>query len=505
MQSIYQGQKISGASRHLLLAAMLTGVVGLLLSAIPARAATPDLVPLPGTIIFYTAALTTIGAFFLFNVALNNRVGVYYAALFAAMLALVWFLEGGLTALALGIGQDLERSAGMTIGLAGIAFGFFTAERAIDFRHDRTWVRRAFLTLSFVSAILIFGAWLWPFEAMALVVDSLLLIMVACHFVATLTWRTSDGRPLRLPAIAALALLLAIVALFLIYFAGGGTLNVASLFRWLFALVVIPAMAAIGTALIDIRRSRDVALEAALVAARKDAEMSASLLEMEKNYTHARDVAANRSRQIATASHDIRQPIAAMRAELDGLKGEIATENADRLTRILNHFDALTEELSRSSHGAQELSPVEDVENVPASILFSTLARMFATEARSKGIELRFVRSSKIFYAPAVVLMRLGANLLSNAIHHSKATRILVGIRSQKGRLQLNIIDDGIGFSATGIANALSAGVKGAESNGSGLGLSIVRELTSKNGFALRYQSSEGNGAAFSISIPKAE
>ncbi len=506
MQSMGQGEDRSISPRVAKFAALTMGAIGLTFSAMSANAATPVFVPSVGTIIFYTAALTTVGAFFLFNVALNNRVGVYYAALFTAMLALVWFLEGGLASLALGIGQDRELSTGMTIGLAGIAFGFFTAERAIDTRKEWPWVRRAFFCLSALSFLLILGAWFWPFGPMALIVDTLLLLLVVCHLVATLTWRTSDGRPLRLPAIAASALLLAVILLFLIYFAGGGTLSIGAIFRWLFALVVVPAMAAIGTALVDIRRSRDVALEAAVVAARKDAEMSASLLEMEKNYTRARDIAARRKREISTVSHDIRQPIAAMRAELDGLKGEIAAENTERLDRILDHFDVLTDEFTRGDdQGLPHLTGNTDgAEDVPVRLLFSMLKRMFNAEAESKGIALRFVDSAGIFHAPAVVLMRIGANLVSNAIAHSRATRVLVGVRRHNGALQLHVIDDGTGFPSSDIDNALMSGVKGDGSDGAGLGLSIVRELASEHGLALQYRSAVGKGAAFSIAVPVA-
>lgn len=487
-------------------AAVLMGLVLLAFTAMSARAATPVPLPSPGTIIFYTAALTTVGAFFLFNVAMNNRIGVYYAALFTAMLALVWFLEGGLASLSLGIGKDLEHSIGLTIGLCGVAFGFFTAERAIDEHIEWPWGRRGLLGLSGLSVVLIAGAWAAPFAAMALIVDILLLLLVVSHLAATLTWKTPDGQRLRLPALAAGALLAAIVGLFLVYYSGGGALTLDTIFRWLFALVVVPAMAAVGTALVDIRRSRDVALEAALVAAQKDAEMSASLLEMEKNYTRARDIAAQRKREISTVSHDIRQPIAAMRAELDSLKGEIAVENTERLDRILDHFDILTKEFSRRDQPGVTVASDEadSAEDVPASLLFSMLNRMFQAEAEAKGIALRFVDSAAVFHAPAVVLMRIAANLVSNAIAHSEAARVLIGVRRRNGSLQLHVFDDGIGFPDADVDAALEAGPKSAASEGAGLGLSIVRELALEQGFALDYGSVAGKGSRFVISVPAA-
>ncbi|MGY8961640.1 MAG: sensor histidine kinase [Alphaproteobacteria bacterium] len=272
----------------------------------------------------------------------------------------------------------------------------------------------------------------------------------------------------------------------------------------MFALLTIPSMAAIALAVADVRRSRDVALAAAANAARKDAEMSSALLEAERNYTRARDIAAQRTRQISTVSHDIRQPIGAMRAELDSLKGEIAADNAERLERILNHFDALTDEYSRSGApgAADSASMTGESENVPVSLLFSMLKRMFDAEAKSKGVDLRFVASACVFHVPAVILMRICANLVSNAILHAHATRILIGVRRTGGDGRLEILDDEIGFPSSDVDSALAAGVKGDDSEGSGLGLSIVRELSAAHDLDLRYQSHEGRGASFSISVP---
>jgi len=461
-----------------------------------------------GTLVFYTAAVTIIAAFFLFNAAMKNRVGLYYATLFAIMLALVWFLDGGMASLQPPPGPDASQSIGLSIGLIGAAFGFFTAARAIDPRRTMVGVRRTFLGLALFSLVLVIGVWFWPSTPTPFLTDLLLIGMFAAHLLATLTWRTLDGKRFRLPAMIAFSLLLVIGGTFLAVLVKGTAIVGGDLFRWLFALVTIPVMAAIGFAVADIRRSRDSALAAAASAARKDAELSAALLETERNYTRARDIAAQRMQRISTVSHDIRQPIGAMRAELDSLKGEIAADNSERLDRILNHFDALTNEYARSGkYGAPKdakegAAMVEGSENVPVSLLFSMLKRMFDAEAKSKGIDLRFVASACVFHAPAVILMRICANLVLNAIHHSQATRILVGVRRTRDDWRLEILDDGIGFPSSNVGSALVAGVKGDDSDGSGLGLSIVRELSAVHDLDLRYQSVEGRGAAFSISVP---
>lgn len=456
----------------------------------------------PGTAAFYAGAATLIGAFFLFNAAMKNRIGLLYAALFAVMLGFIWILGGGLLSVVPGLNEGANRFAALAAALLGCALGFHTAGQAIDPQRDMKWARRLFRDAAVVSLVLLLGAWLWPFGLITLAIDALLVAMVAAHFIAALTWRTLGGKPFRLPAFAAFALLVAIAGLFLLQNDVSAPFSGDPILRWLFALVALPAMAAIGLALMDLRRAHERAMADAVDAARKDAETAAALLEAEKNYSRARDIAAQRRRQIATASHDIRQPIAALRAELDALKDVVAAENAARLDHILNHFDDLTGELANPATAA----PLADkaAEAVPAALLFQTLARMFGAEAGAGGVELRIVKSAAVFHAPAVVLMRIASNLVSNAIQHAGATRILVGARPHGGRLRLDIIDDGAGFPPPGIEAALTSGIKGEASEGSGLGLSIVRELAEEQGYDLSYRSTEGKGTAFSVTVPKA-
>lgn len=112
--------------------------------------------------IFYTAAITVVGAFFLLNAALRNRVGLYYAALFAVMLAVVWIVEGGLSRWSGELGEEPARALGLTIGLAAAALGFHVAERAFEPGRGMPLARYGLRGLALLSVILVFGAWYWP-------------------------------------------------------------------------------------------------------------------------------------------------------------------------------------------------------------------------------------------------------------------------------------------------------------------------------------------------------
>ena len=464
----------------------------------------------PGAEVFYTGFATIILAFFLINFALKNKVGVYYSLLFAVMLVFIWSLEGGMAAIAPDIPAQLERSISMTVALLGAGFGFFTAECAIDKRRKMPIIRRGMVLLSILAAMLLAPAWIWPSSKItAIAINMIIIAMFGSHVIATMTWRTLSDQPNRFPLFIAGALVVVAIALWAL--SGNiapNSFDRVLLTRLVYALVASPTMAAIVLALIDIRRSRDEALEAALAAAKKDAQTSAALLEMEKNYSRAREIAVSRTRKISTVSHDIKQPIASMRAEFDALKNDLAPENVERLDRILSHFSNLTVDLSRSADYEMEEAMTgepDQAEAVPARLVLTTLGKMFKTEAAAKNIELRIVDSSKIFYAPAVLLMRIASNLVSNALTHSQATKILVGVLKHNCELRLVIADNGVGLPATKNQEDLfRTGVKGAGSEGSGLGLSIVRELSDRQDFNVSVRSIEDRGTSFFVTIPAA-
>ena len=102
-----------------------------------------------------------------------------------------------------------------------------------------------------------------------------------------------------------------------------------------------------------------------------------------------------------------------------------------------------------------------------------------------------------------LILIRILNNILSNAIHHSKATQISLGAHSIDDRIRITVTDDGQGFEDGKIAASFESGVKGQDSNGDGLGLAIVNELAENYEMPIEMVS-DASGTVFSISVPKA-
>ena len=458
----------------------------------------------PWALVFYSFAVTILASFVLINIALENRAGLYIAALFVGMLASIWLLEDGLIGLLPRMGRPLNDSIVLSTGQVTAALGFFTAINAFHQTHSAPRLKAVLRRMGQLSLVTIPVLWLiQDFNLWMSVANTLIVLMIAGQIAATRTWQTHDARRRRVPMITAALALGATLVILVIYLVSDGRawIEGRALLRIFFLVVTIPTMIGVLLELIDVRRSRDQALQDAIQAARQDAETSANLLEMERQYTRAKNVAEARTRQLSTTSHDIRQPIASMRAELDALRGEVTSEVLTRLERVLDHMDDLTHDLSKSSQRPVEAGLHGEIasEALPAALLFETLERMFGGEARQAGLNLRFVASSQSVQAPPLIVMRMTGNIIANAIKHAEADNLLIGFRRRGTRLRLDLIDDGKGFTDGNIEWAFTPDTKGEDSTGTGQGLAILRDLSTAYGLEIDAESIAGKGTRFSL------
>ncbi len=458
--------------------------------------------------VFYSAFITLLFSFFLINFALKNRIGVFYSILFCLTLALVWMLEGGIERLWPSLGEANVKRLSYGLGFFTAAFGLYTAEQAIDARSKMGLVTKIIGWLSGGALFLMVLSIFWPSALMALLANFMLMAMFASHAISTASWRRHNEKQQTAPFLISL-ILLAMTGLALVWFllvGFNGSVSKSTLLRSIYGLTALPSMVAIVLALIDMRQSRETALGNMLSMAQKEAKTASALLEMEKNYAKAREIAASRSRNMKSFSHDFGQPIASMQAELEELKSQMDAASLGRLKQGLDYFSALIDELSltASKENVVQEENAGQAEEISANMLLSLLDKMFATEARAKNIDLRLIPSDKIFLAPAVSLIRIASNLVSNALAHSGASKIIVGVRQKQSRLWLIIGDNGKGLEESVAGDCFAEGVKGASSKGSGMGLAITREAARACGFDLRVESENGRGTLFCIAIPVA-
>ena len=245
----------------------------------------------------------------------------------------------------------------------------------------------------------------------------------------------------------------------------------------------------------------------ALQAAKSEAELRLALVESEKQYEQARSIAVQQRTQLARVSHDLKQPISALRMAV----GEMAVgnENTGRLQRAIDYVDELAQTFKQPD---EQIAPDGEAigsgaggREVVTTLLFAeNLQQMFADEARSAGVRLRFcVHSASVRVVPLATL-RIFTNLLANALQHAQATQILATFRRRPECLEFALFDNGVGMSPQEKARALIKGGKGMNSAGDGLGLSIVQDLCAAQGFSVEFHTVANKGTVVRVKLPYA-
>jgi len=282
---------------------------------------------------------------------------------------------------------------------------------------------------------------------------------------------------------------------------------VSVILDYVHATVLIEGLAflvAIVIRVVRIRDERNRAVAGELQATQEKLRLSEQLAESQKRYDETKRLAEAPRARIASTSHDLQQPLVALRRSLAAL-GKPGSEESERALAALDYLEGVTDQgLAESAPEVQvQQAPDEGKESFPISIIVDNCAAMFVREAEAKGIELTGERSDANVHTNPVVLMRIASNLVSNAIKHSGGSRVTIKAEDTGQEIELEVSDDGRGFTPEQLAGFSGAYSKGSDSAGHGLGLYLVRTACDGEGFAFEVDSRPGSGSVFRISIAK--
>ncbi|MET7142825.1 PAS-domain containing protein [Xanthomonas sp. PPL139] len=220
---------------------------------------------------------------------------------------------------------------------------------------------------------------------------------------------------------------------------------------------------------------------------------------------------ANRykTRFVASAVHDLLQPLNAARMFVSALRGKLhdadARQIADHVDNALAAQDAILNSLldiSRLEAGTLK-TQVQDLALDP---LLQTLAREFGIVAEGRGLRLDYVPTRATVRSDATLLRRILQNFLSNAVRYTPRGRVLLGCRREGAQLRIEVHDQG-----PGIPDALQQeifeefrrlGDGVANDRGAGLGLAIVERIGRLLGHRIGLRSHLGRGSVFSVTVP---
>lgn len=271
-----------------------------------------------------------------------------------------------------------------------------------------------------------------------------------------------------------------------------------------FLCEAIAFSAAIALRIRALRRDHDTVIRNELKLSQERLKLSEALRQSEKDYQQAAHVAQQSRDALASAAHDIRQPLTSIQM---ALSGDVAAR--DQIESSLSYLDDIIRsglEEADVPLGSGDADPPDPgaLETFPAALILNNMRNMFAADASANGIDLRIVASSLVVKTDPLSLMRVVSNLVSNALRHSGASRVVVGCRQTGASVSFEVHDNGTGIAPEDLAKLRQRGAKGAASQGQGLGLAIATDLARQIAPALELASWPGKGTVARIAIPLA-
>jgi two-component system CheB/CheR fusion protein len=221
---------------------------------------------------------------------------------------------------------------------------------------------------------------------------------------------------------------------------------------------------------------------------------------------------AEKSRFLAAASHDLRQPLQtlALLASLLGksIEGEKAVSLMARLDETVGAMTSMLDtllDINEIEAGSVRAHPVP----FPIGVMLRRIRDEFIYHAQAKELKLEVVDCSLVIESDPRLLEQMLRNLLSNAIKYTKRGRILMGCRRQHGALRIEILDTGIGIPEASLGSIFDEytqidNAARERSRGLGLGLAIVKRLSVLLGHRISVTSRLHKGSCFSVLVPLA-
>jgi signal transduction histidine kinase/CheY-like chemotaxis protein len=219
-----------------------------------------------------------------------------------------------------------------------------------------------------------------------------------------------------------------------------------------------------------------------------------------------------KSRFLAAASHDLRQPLHALNLFLDQRRSETSQVERSRLDAQIDTAVAAMNELFNSLLDISKLDAgvlAPSISEFPIYHLLKRIETTFVATARESGLRLRVVSSRAWVRSDFILLERILLNLVSNAVRYTERGGVVIGCRHRNGRLRIDVCDSGIGIPEDQRRNIfgefyqLDSGEKDRR-GGLGLGLAIVDRLCGLLDHPFELTSSAGRGSCFSVLVPSA-
>ncbi|KAA0684246.1 PAS domain-containing protein [Roseomonas genomospecies 6] len=260
-------------------------------------------------------------------------------------------------------------------------------------------------------------------------------------------------------------------------------------------------------------RDADGRVTLAICTLRDVGERKAMELALQQAKEEADEANRAKSKFLAAASHDLRQPMQSMFLFTGILHRFIRDEQGQRslemLERGLDTLKGLLDSLldvSRLDAGAVD----PRVEPFALNGLLDEIAASYAPILESKKLAFRIVQDRSVTVrSDRVLLGRMVRNLLENAVKYTERGAVQIAVRTKEDRARIEISDTGIGIPPDQLTNIFAEfhqinNPERDRARGLGLGLAIVQRLSSILDHPVEVRSQPGRGSVFGVTVPLA-
>lgn len=236
--------------------------------------------------------------------------------------------------------------------------------------------------------------------------------------------------------------------------------------------------------------------------------------ELEKAYDDLSRLEESKSFAMRKTSHELRAPLNAVVAMLQVIKAETDAEQHEHLNRFVDRALSRTRSLSKLIEELHRYALLRAAghtmrrQRVDLAEVVSQNVSLFSPMAREKSIDLRVSIGPVHVEGDPEALSKVTGNLIVNAIQYTPPTgSIHVSLEGADGFAHLKVTDTGIGIPPGDIDRVFdefyrTQNAKKVFSDGTGMGLPIVRRIVETHGGRILVTSTPGRGTTFAVSLP---
>ena len=263
---------------------------------------------------------------------------------------------------------------------------------------------------------------------------------------------------------------------------------------------------------VDMQRDRERLDHERIAVLDANVQLLERFRRLEQKHQLAQSLAETRSQLLVDTTHDLRQPLFALRNSIsDMASGAKPRSNIKDIEQSFNYIEELVgttleQAIDRDEAGAD--AKTDDKEVIGVQQVLASLENMFREDAEKQSVQLIIAPSSLKIHARSFAVLRMMANFASNAIRYSAGAKVLIGARRKGGDISLEVHDTGPGMTDEELHEVKKRSARGdapdENDGGMGVGLSIVAKLAADHDLAWKITSRKGSGTSAVLRAPGA-